>query len=57
MFRRNLLPVWIGIIILSGMFLMGQEAWEPDVGLIPDPNLEEAIRPSFVNKNPFGFGV
>ncbi len=30
------------------MFLMGQDTWEPpDVGLIPDPNLEEAIRQSF----------
>jgi sulfatase modifying factor 1 len=29
MFRRNLIPVWIGIIVLSSMFLMGQEAWGP----------------------------
>ena len=29
MFRRNLLPVWIGISFLSCMFLMGQEAWKP----------------------------
>jgi hypothetical protein len=29
MFRRNLIPVWVGILVLSGMFFMGQEAWEP----------------------------
>ena len=29
MLRRNLVPVWIGIILLSGMFLMGQESWGP----------------------------
>jgi len=29
MFRRNLIAVWIGIILLSGMFLMGQETWVP----------------------------
>ena len=29
MFRRNLIPVWVGISLLCGMFLMGQEAWEP----------------------------
>jgi len=29
MFRRNLIPVWIGLIALSGMFLLGQETWPP----------------------------
>jgi len=29
MFRRNLVPVWIGLIALSGMFLLGQETWPP----------------------------
>ena len=29
MFSRNLIPVWIGIILLSGMFLIGQDAWSP----------------------------
>ena len=29
MFKKNLLPVWIAIILLSGMFLMGQEPWSP----------------------------
>jgi len=29
MFRRNLIPVWVGIMLLSGMFLMGQETWPP----------------------------
>lgn len=27
MFRRNLISVWLGILFLSGMFLMGQEGW------------------------------
>jgi hypothetical protein len=27
--RRDLVPVWFGIIVLSGMFLMGQESWPP----------------------------
>lgn len=30
MFRRRLLPVWIGIIFLSGMFLTGQDPWCTD---------------------------
>jgi hypothetical protein len=29
MFKKNLIAVWIGILILSGMFLMGQESWPP----------------------------
>jgi len=46
MFRRNLIPVWIGVILLSGMFLMGQGSecfWGTSVHF-PDSNLEEAIR-------------
>ena len=27
MFRRKFLPVWIGVVLLSGMFLMGQDNW------------------------------
>jgi len=30
MFKQNTTLVWIGILALSGMFLMGQEAWGPD---------------------------
>ena len=39
MFRRNLLPVWIGIIFLSGMFLMGQDTWppQPPPGMVAIP--------------------
>lgn len=41
MFRRRLIPVWIGIILLSGMFLMGQEGWGPEppppVGMVRIP--------------------
>ena len=32
MFSRRTLPVWIGLILLSGMFLMGQETWPPCSG-------------------------
>ena len=31
MLRRKLLPVWIGIIVLSSMFLMGQDTWAPQI--------------------------
>jgi len=31
MFRRNLISVWVGVILLSGMFLYGQETWPPCV--------------------------
>ena len=27
MFRRKLLPVWIGILLLSGIYLVGKEPW------------------------------
>jgi formylglycine-generating enzyme required for sulfatase activity len=29
MFRTRLIPVWVGILCLSGMFLMGQDTWGP----------------------------
>ena len=29
MFRKSTMAVWIGIMILSGMFLMGQDSWGP----------------------------
>ncbi len=29
MLGKKLVPVWIGIIVLSGIFLMGQESWIP----------------------------
>jgi hypothetical protein len=32
MFKRHLIPVWIGVIVLSVMFLMGQETWPPQTG-------------------------
>jgi hypothetical protein len=34
MFKRNLFSVWIGILMLSGMFLMGQDSWCPDEKLL-----------------------
>jgi len=46
MFRRSLIPVWIGIILLSGMFLMGQETWPPqcvDEGPFGDPTCSDGI--------------
>ena len=36
MFSRNLIPVWIGIILLSGLFLMGQQGWCPPPGSLAD---------------------
>jgi hypothetical protein len=35
-FKRDLLPVWIGITLLSGMFLMGQDSWCPQAGTLAD---------------------
>jgi hypothetical protein len=29
MFRRNLMPVWVGTLFLSGIFLMGQDTLPP----------------------------
>jgi len=29
MLRNRLIPVWMGILALSGMFLMGQDTWPP----------------------------
>jgi len=29
MFSRSLLSVWFGIVVLSGMFLLGQDTWPP----------------------------
>jgi len=29
MLKRKHLPAWIGILLLSGMFLMGQDSWSP----------------------------
>lgn len=29
MLRRGLMPVWVGILVLSGMFLIGQDTWPP----------------------------
>lgn len=46
MLRRNLIPIWLGIILLSGMFLMGQEAecpWSEAVHFV-DSSLEQAVR-------------
>jgi hypothetical protein len=31
MFRKNFIPVWLGILVLSSMFLMGQQTWSPQV--------------------------
>ena len=38
MFSRRTLPVWIGVIFLSGMFLMGQETWPPQLTKRPVPD-------------------
>ena len=36
MFRRKLIPVWVGVALLSGMFLMGQDGWPPCIDLDTD---------------------
>jgi len=30
MLRKNLFLVWLGIVLLSGMFLLGQQSWPPE---------------------------
>ena len=49
MFRKRMMPVWVGILVLSGMFLLGQDTWGPPVVVVvfPDPNLEHAVRNAF----------
>ena len=37
MLRKNLIPLWIGIVVLAGMFLMGQVPWEPVPPGVPAP--------------------
>lgn len=45
MFSRKTGPALIGVLLLSGAFLMGQEAWSPNpVVFFPDPGLEAAVR-------------
>ncbi len=29
MFRRDLVPTWIAVVVVSGLFLMGQDTWPP----------------------------
>jgi hypothetical protein len=46
MFRRNLILVWVGIIVLSSVYLMGQDTWPPQNDPCdPDPcaTIEYAI--------------
>jgi formylglycine-generating enzyme required for sulfatase activity len=46
MLKRNLVPVWIGIILMSGMFLMGQETWPPQTQCVDnDQDTYYAIDP------------
>ncbi len=45
MFKRKLALVWVGIGVLSSMFLMGQASWLPcEPVYFPDPNLELKVR-------------
>jgi hypothetical protein len=41
MFRRHLILAWLGIIFLSGIFLMGQDTWLPALECVDfeDPTL------------------
>ncbi len=47
MFSRSTHAVWIGIILLSGMFLMGQEPW----GQVPPPGIEQIFVDPAPNSN------
>ena len=56
MFGRRTVLVWIGLLLLSCIFLMGQGSecpWGSETVDFPDPNLEEAIRSSMgIYNNP-----
>ena len=39
MLRKGLIPVWVGILALSGMFLLGQDSWGPE----PPPPVTKSI--------------
>lgn len=42
MFHANHVPVLIALLVLSGMFLLGQETWQPVTpGLLPDTGQED----------------
>ncbi len=36
MFKRDTVLIWLGILMLSGLFLMGQDAWAPCVDVDKD---------------------
>ena len=36
MFRRNLVPIWVAVLVLSSMYLMGQ-GWGPEESVPPAP--------------------
>jgi hypothetical protein len=49
MFRRKTALIWLGILVLSGLFLMGQETWSPPpctdmdgdgFGAVPTPSCQ-----------------
>lgn len=47
MLRRNLTPAWIAIVLLSCLFLMGQQGgcpWDSEIVDFPDPGLDSAVR-------------
>ena len=48
MFGRNLVLVWIGIFLLSGMFLMGQDGWPP-----PPPECPQLLMGTGVSEKPY----
>jgi len=57
MLRKGLLPIWVGILVLSGMFLLGQDTWPPQespqiVSVLPDPG--QAGAPVTVTGTLFG---
>ena len=57
MFKRHLVHVWVGIILLSGMFLMGQDTWPPKTGpTITGIDPPEALRGGEVTISGAHFG-
>ena len=57
MFKLNLVHVWIGILVLSGMFLIGQDSWFPTGPSITQIDQYSASEGDLVTINGRGFGA
>jgi len=47
MLRGRLIPAWLGIVALSGMFLMGQDTWGPPPTSCPTGTFYNSTFPPF----------